>query len=74
MILRLIIRWMPRIKLTLKFMDNETYQSLRKVIEYLWVDEHRHWNEAGNPEDHIFKDVLRLQNWSEEVAKDYVNL
>lgn len=52
-------------------MDQETYQSLVKVIDYLWTDEHRHWNESGNTDDHIFRDVLRLHEWSVEVAKNY---
>jgi hypothetical protein len=44
-------------------MDNETRMSLLKVIRYLLTDEERDWEERGNPVNHIYNDVRRLQDW-----------
>jgi hypothetical protein len=46
-------------------MDRKTRKALDAVIDYLWRDEHRHWQECGCPldQDHIFIEVLRLAKW-----------
>jgi hypothetical protein len=54
-------------------MDNETYNSLCAVLDYLMPEEKRHWEEMGKPDDHIYLDVRRVDDWADEVAKDYVD-
>jgi rubrerythrin len=36
-------------------MDND----IRKIIEYMWEDEQRHWEESGQPNEHIFMAMRR---------------
>ena len=52
-------------------MDEETYNALLKVIDYLYDNEQRHWEESGRPANHIFKSLEQLAGWSQEVAKEY---
>jgi hypothetical protein len=54
-------------------MDNETYASLEKVVEYLWIDEEKHFEESDHPKDHIFRDIKRLRDWVKETAKEHDN-
>lgn len=55
-------------------MDSETIEALRSVIEYLWDDEERHWQELNNPKDHIYHDLMLLKiyldNGDEELDGD----
>lgn len=34
---------------------------IRKVVDYLWEDEQRHWEESGYPSGHIFNSLRRLK-------------
>lgn len=34
---------------------------IRTVVEYLWKDEHRHFQENHYPKDHIFRVLKRLK-------------
>jgi hypothetical protein len=54
-------------------MNDETFNSLCAVLDYLMPEEERHWEEMGKPDDHIFLHVRRVDNWATEVAKDYVD-
>ena len=36
---------------------------LEKVIDYLYSDELKHYNEEGGPEDHVFESVDALKDW-----------
>lgn len=44
-------------------MDEETYESLQRVVKYLLPEESRHWEESGKPKQHIYKDVIRLKQY-----------
>ena len=44
-------------------MDKQTYRALHRVLAYLVHDEAKYWEEAGFPENHIYRDVLMLQSW-----------
>jgi hypothetical protein len=44
-------------------MDHETIESLRRVIDYLWKDEYKSWQEDGKPSSHIFNDLIALDDW-----------
>ena len=44
-------------------MTQEEFASLIAVVHYLATDEEKHWKEAGEPTNHIYCDVVRLQNW-----------
>ena len=49
-------------------MDERTYQSVLAVLEYLWKEEQRHWEESGEPDNHIFLHLKQLASWADEVA------
>lgn len=38
------------------------HKALTRVVEYLYADEKRHFEESGNPKEHIFRDVLMLDD------------
>jgi hypothetical protein len=38
-------------------------QDLKELLDYLWDDEKRHWEEDGRPEKHIFNTLCRLKNY-----------
>jgi hypothetical protein len=51
-------------------MDNKTQMRLRRIINYLYADEERHWQEAGEPNtNHIFHDIIRLAEWLDKAAR-----
>lgn len=52
-------------------MDSETYLSLQSLLDYVREDECRDWEESGRPFNHIYLDIVRLDGWAQEVAKDY---
>jgi hypothetical protein len=37
--------------------------SLEAVIDYLYYDEQKSWQEDGEPESHIYHDLERLIDW-----------
>lgn len=44
-------------------MDQETMHSLNEILSYLYADERKHWEELGQPEAHIYHDVVRVADW-----------
>ena len=44
-------------------MDKKIERSLERIIQYLFWEEIRHWEELGKPRDHIFTDVRRVDRW-----------
>jgi hypothetical protein len=52
-------------------MDEKTYECLIKVIDYVYEDEQRHWEEEGQPDNHIFTSVRQLRDWADEVSNYY---
>ena len=42
-------------------MDDKTQDAVRAVVEYLYDDERRDFEGSGEPENHIFRHVRRLQ-------------
>jgi hypothetical protein len=54
-------------------MNEKTERSLQRIIDYLYPDELRHWEELGKPkEGHIFVDVQRVSTWFEKNKKPEV--
>jgi len=45
------------------YVNTETQESLRRVIDMYLHDEERHFNETGYPRDHIYRDLLRLRDY-----------
>lgn len=39
-------------------------EDIKMVIDYLWKDEHQHFQENHYPKDHIFRVLKRLQNYT----------
>ena len=44
-----------------QLMTDEERAAIKKVIDYLWKDEERHWEEWGKPKKHIFHVLKRLK-------------
>ena len=49
-------------------MDKETQMSLHQIVEYLYADEEKHWEENNRPFRHIFHDILRVSSWLDATA------
>jgi hypothetical protein len=50
-------------------MNKETQFSLRQIINYLYGDEEKHWQEENRPVRHIFRDILRVASWLDTAAR-----
>jgi hypothetical protein len=46
-------------------------EAVGKVVEYLYRDEHEHWQEHGWPKDHIFRSVKVLACWLDAKEEDH---
>ena len=44
-------------------MDEQTWQSMKRVVEYLRDGEAKHFEQQDEPDDHIFRDLMRLEEW-----------
>lgn len=44
-----------------QLMTNEGRRAIKEVLNYLWKDEERHWEEWEKPENHIFNVLKRLK-------------
>ncbi len=42
-------------------MDDKTRDAVKAVVDYLYDDECKDFKSSGEPEDHIFRHVRRLQ-------------
>ena len=38
-------------------------KDLEKLVEYMWAEENKHWEEEGNPQDHIFQSINNVKNY-----------
>jgi hypothetical protein len=45
------------------YADKQTLESMSRIVGYLYDDEAKHFEEAGKPERHIFKDVEVVSGW-----------
>ena len=44
-------------------LEKNLKKEIGKVVDYLWHDEEKHWEEDGKPRNHIFIAVRRINNW-----------
>jgi predicted RNase H-like nuclease (RuvC/YqgF family) len=44
-----------------QLLNDETKEDIRTIVQYLFVDEHRHFYESEEPSDHIYHTLLRLK-------------
>lgn len=44
-----------------QLLTDENKKDIQEVIEYLWKDEQRHFQESGEPKNHIYNTLKRLQ-------------
>lgn len=54
----------------LQIMNKEVYESLKRIIKYLYDDEFKHWEESDKPENHIYKDIMKVVSWIDEYKKE----
>ena len=40
--------------------DNQLKEDIKAVVDYLWKDEERNYQESDYPKNHIFRTVKRL--------------
>ncbi len=45
--------------------DKYTIESLNRLIEYVYDDESKNYDEGGRPKGHIFEDIKLLSDWIE---------
>ena len=45
-------------------------KDLQKIVDMWWKHEFDHWEESGNPEDHIFNSINNIKNWLEGQRRD----
>ena len=43
-------------------MNQKEYNALQRIVDYLYADEQKHWEESGKPKKHIFLDVMTLND------------
>jgi hypothetical protein len=43
--------------------DEATWRSIRALVIYLAPDEGKHYEESGKPQDHIFREVMKVSRW-----------
>lgn len=43
-------------------LTSSVQEDIKEVVEYLWKDEHRHFQEWHYPKEHIFRVIKRLKN------------
>ena len=44
-------------------------KDLEVIVEYLWRDEFKDWEEKDNPQDHIFHAVNNIKNHLEGIRR-----
>ena len=44
-------------------MNKKILRDLERVIDYLWEYEFNHWQESGEPENHIFQSINNVKNY-----------
>jgi hypothetical protein len=49
-------------------MDKNIERSVKRIVEYLFSDEFRHWEELGEPMNHIFIDVWSVDRWLKKMS------
>lgn len=47
-------------------MNKETLQSLNSIINYLYTDEYKNWEESNFPKEHIFNDIKAVSEWADK--------
>ena len=45
-------------------------ENLHKIVDYIWRDEFKDWEEKDNPDDHIFHAINNIKNWLEGQRRD----
>ncbi len=46
--------------ISVQILSKDAKQDLRKLVDYLWKDEEKHFKESGKPADHIFSIIRRI--------------
>lgn len=44
-----------------QLLTEENKQDIHKVIQYLWDDEYKHFQESDEPDHHIYRTLVRLK-------------
>ena len=44
-------------------MNGRIIKDLDKLVQYMWNEEYRHWEEDNNPTDHIFHAINNVKNY-----------
>ncbi len=47
----------------LGYVDETHIEAIRRIINYLWDDEEKHYEEAGNKNGHIYEDIKMLAEY-----------
>jgi len=47
-------------------MENEIFEHINKMVDYLYESEYKHWEESGKPKNHIFNSAMEVRKWIEQ--------
>ena len=45
-------------------------KDLEQLVGYMWAEENKHWEEAGNPGGHIFLAINNVRNYLELIKQE----
>jgi len=52
-----------------KRMSAKVFESIERIVYYLYEHEKKDWIEKGSPENHVFRDLLVVQTWIHKKKK-----
>ena len=41
----------------------QRHKDLKQLVDYMWNNEFKHWEEDGNPQNHIFHAINNVKNY-----------
>ena len=47
-------------------MTQEQFEKIGELLDYMWNDELKHWEESGKPTDHIFIVMQDIQKFIDD--------
>jgi len=43
------------------YLTKKEHQAIKSIYQYLVIDEKKHFEESGNPKEHIFRSLLAIK-------------
>lgn len=52
-------------------MDKKTRDAIKALVDYLKVDEAKHWNEMNRPKNHIYNQIRIVDKWLDQTFIEF---